>query len=243
VFEPKKRVYQRLVAGDREEATELFEEYLELKPLIEVYDTVLIPVLVEAETNWHRGELSEERHQFILQSLKEMILDQAERQRELNEKAIIQHTNEAVTGPTISVGTSSLQQCILCLPAHDSAEEIAGMMLAHTVEISGYMIESVPATTLSKDLVDLVEQRKPVVICISATPPSVVMRARNLCALLRRRDPEVNLVVGLWDAPGELIKAKEQIGDSETTHVVTTLADAQEQIRNLIKTLPVPCGT
>ena len=90
--------------------------------------------------------------------------------------------------------------------------------------------------TLSKDMVDLVEQRKPVVICISATPPTVVIRARNLCQRLRRRYPEVHLVIGLWDAPGELNKAKEQIGDNETTHVVTTLVEAQEQIRNLIKT-------
>ncbi len=244
VFEPKKRVYQRLVAGDREEATELFEENLELKRLIEVYDTVLIPVLVEAETNWHRGELSEERHLFILQSLKEMIQEQDERQRELNEKEIIQNTKEIVVDPTLSGDTSSPpNQCILCLPAHDTADEIAGTMLAQTLEIPGYMIESTPATTPSKDLVDLVEQRKPVVICISATPPSVVIRARNLCLRLRRRYPEVHLVVGLWDAPGELNKAKEQIGDSKTTHVVTTLADAHEQIRNLIKIQPVPCGT
>ncbi len=29
VFEPKKRVYQRLLAGDQEEAAELFDEYFE----------------------------------------------------------------------------------------------------------------------------------------------------------------------------------------------------------------------
>ena len=240
VFEPKKRVYQRLVAGDQEEATELLDESLERKPLTEVYDTVLIPVLVEAETNWHRGELSEERHKFILQSLKEMIQEQAERQRELHENQAIQDSNEsdAESGP--SGGTSLPAQCILCFPAHDTADEIAGMMLAQTVEIPGCLMESFPASISSKDLVDLVELRKPVLICISATPPSVVMRARNLCMRLRRRYPELHLIIGLWDAPGELNKANEQIGDSPRTHVVTTLADAQQQIRTLIQTLVVP---
>ncbi len=87
VFEPKKRVYQRLLAGDQEEATELLDEYLEHTPLVEVYDTVLIPALALAETHWHRGELDEGRHKFILQSLKEMIEDRGERQQELQAQA------------------------------------------------------------------------------------------------------------------------------------------------------------
>ncbi len=62
VFEPKRRVYQRLLAGDQEEATELVDADLENKPLVEVYDTLLIPALALAETDWHRGELDEGRH-------------------------------------------------------------------------------------------------------------------------------------------------------------------------------------
>ena len=73
VFKRERRVYQRLLAGDQEEAAELVDEDLEHKPLVEVYDTLLIPALALAETDWHRGELDERRHQFILQSLKEMM--------------------------------------------------------------------------------------------------------------------------------------------------------------------------
>ena len=88
VFEPKKRVYQRLLAGDQEEATELVDDDLENKPLVEVYDTVLIPALaLTAETDWHRGELDEGRHKFILQSLKEMIQERGEGQQEMQAKA------------------------------------------------------------------------------------------------------------------------------------------------------------
>ena len=56
------------------------------------------------------------------------------------------------------------------------------------------------------------------------------MHARYLCKRLRRRLPEVKLVVGLWDAQGDLNKAKERIGCG-AIRVVATLADAQEQIR------------
>ena len=88
VFEPKKRIYQRLVAGDQEEADELLEDLLEDKPLVEVYDTVLIPALALAETHWHRGEFNDGKHKFIMESLKEMIQDRIERQQELQAQEI-----------------------------------------------------------------------------------------------------------------------------------------------------------
>ena len=86
VFEPKRRVYQRLLAGDQEEATELVDDDLENKPLVEVYDTLLIPALALAETDWHRGELDEGRHKFILQSLKEMINERQRTSRKCRRK-------------------------------------------------------------------------------------------------------------------------------------------------------------
>ena len=56
MFEPTKHVYQRLLAGDQEEAAEVFEDDLENRPLVDVYDTLLIPALALAETYWHRGD-------------------------------------------------------------------------------------------------------------------------------------------------------------------------------------------
>ena len=95
VFEPKRRVYQRLLAGDQEEATELVDDDLENRPLVEVYDTLLIPALALAETDWHRGELDEGRHKFILQSLKEMIHERGEDQQEVQAKEGIEDGNVA----------------------------------------------------------------------------------------------------------------------------------------------------
>ncbi|MHB9068589.1 MAG: AI-2E family transporter, partial [Pirellulaceae bacterium] len=80
VFEPTKRVYQRLLAGDQEEAAELIEDNLKERPLVEVYDTLLIPALALAEIDWHNGEIDEGRHNFILQSLREIIRETDEGQ-------------------------------------------------------------------------------------------------------------------------------------------------------------------
>ena len=84
------------------------------------------------------------------------------------------------------------------------------------------------ATTVS-ELVDLVERRKAAVVCISATPPAAVTYARHLCKQLRGRFPTVHLVVGLWNAQGDLSKAKVRIGGGDTTHVVATLAERKNR--------------
>ncbi|HQU41881.1 MAG TPA: AI-2E family transporter [Pirellulales bacterium] len=224
VFEPTRRVYQRLLAGDQEEAAELFEDEIQSRPLVEVYDTLLIPALALAETDWHRGELDDGRHNFALQSLKEMIHDSGEGRQEL-------HANDGIDNG------NSPRPCILCLPARDEADEIAGMMLAQLLATGECLVQSVSYTVSAGELVDLVERRKPDVVCISATPPAAVMHARHLCNQVRGRFPDVPVVVGLWNAQGDLSKARTRIGGAETTHVVATLAEAQEQVRLLIEPL------
>jgi hypothetical protein len=84
-------------------------------------------------------------------------------------------------------------------------------------------------------MVELVERRTADVVCVSATPPGAMMHARYLCKRLRRRFPKVKLVVGLWDAQGDLDKVRDRIGCGAI--VVATMAEAQQQIRLIIQQL------
>ena len=233
VFEPKKRIYQRLVAGDQEEADELLEDLLELRPLVEVYDTVLIPALALAETHWRRGEFNDGKHKFIMESLKEIIQDRIERQQETPAQERAEETQEVNENSGLVDLINPTRPSILALPARSEADEIAAMMLAQVLETMGCVVQAVSAMPLDSEMVDLVERRKADVVCVSATPPGALMHARYLCRHLRRRFPKVKLVVGLWNVPGDLNKAAERIGCGAT--VVATLAGAQEQIRLLIQ--------
>jgi predicted PurR-regulated permease PerM len=73
VLDPPERVYQRLLATDQEEATELAREYLKEMDLERVYDEVLNPALSLAEQDRHRGRLDDRRQAFIRQALRDMI--------------------------------------------------------------------------------------------------------------------------------------------------------------------------
>ena len=250
VFEPKKRIYQRLLAGDQEEATELLEDFLEHRPAVEVYDEVLIPALASAETHWHRGELNEARHDFILQCLKEMIQEQVERQQEAQAKEPVDDAKTADRTIDLTAAANASMPCILCLPARDEADGIAAMMLAQLVEMFGCRVAVVPFGDPVSAVIDLIEQCKPDVICISATPPTATTHARAVVRRLRRQFPEMPLVVGLWNSQGDLNKAKERIGGGKSTCIDPTLAAGQEQIRLLIQRLlpqteqpaPPECG-
>ncbi len=122
---------------------------------------------------------------------------------------------------------NSPRPCILCLPARDEADEIAGMMLAQLLATGECRVQSASFAAAAGELIDLVERHKPDVVCISATPPAAVMHARHLCKHVRGRFPELPVVVGLWNAQGDLSKAKTRIGGGETTHIVATLAEAE----------------
>lgn len=232
VFEPQERIYQRLVAGDQEQAAELFEGYLEKQPLVEVYDTVLIPALALAETHWQLGELTEGKHEFIVQSLKELIQERGERQQEIQAKED-KAAAAVITADGNGAAPSNAQPLrVLCLPARTEADEITALMLAQVLSSRGCVVRVVPITSLAEKLDDLVDQGIPDVICVCATPPAAVMHARYLCKRLRDRLAKVNLVVGVWNTQGDMDKATDRIGCDAL--VVATLAGAQEQVRLLM---------
>ncbi|RLT20928.1 MAG: AI-2E family transporter [Planctomycetota bacterium] len=233
VFEPQKHVYQRLLAGDMEEAAQLLESSLEHKSLVDVYDNVLIPALAIAETHWQLGDLNDGKHKFIMQSLKEMLQDRSDREQE---KQAAQAKKDVATDDAAAVNTVSAEAIkskssplkILCLPARSEADEITAMMLAQILGTTGSSVQASSVTSLADEMIDLIDPSSVDVICVAATRPAAVMHARHLCKRLRVRFPAVKLVVGLWDSIGDLNKAQDRIGCGAT--VFSTLADTLKEI-------------
>ncbi|MFI0848867.1 AI-2E family transporter [Mesorhizobium sp. IMUNJ 23232] len=68
VLEPHQQLYQRLLAGDPDEATERAEAFLVDDDLITFYETVAIPALGVGETDRARGVMTEERRKRVADS-------------------------------------------------------------------------------------------------------------------------------------------------------------------------------
>ena len=169
-----------------------------------------------------------------MNSVREILQDQGDRRPETPAAERTENEDEADGDSGGAVEPHGSGLCVLCLPARTEADEIAGTMLAQLLELPGCRVEAAPFASSPGELIDLVRKLKPRVVCISSLPPAAVMHARTLCKRLRGRVPAGNLVVGLWHAQGDRSKAKERIGCGAEAQVVTTLADAQEQIRLLL---------
>ncbi len=88
VLEPPVRIYQRLLALDAEEAADLAREYLKSRPIEEVFGEILLPALALAEQDRHRGSLDPEREAFVRQSMRDLVEELSELNREqIREKA------------------------------------------------------------------------------------------------------------------------------------------------------------
>jgi hypothetical protein len=76
------------------------------------------------------------------------------------------------------------------------------------------------------------------VICISALPPYAFAPARMICKQMRSRFPGINLVTCVWGFKGDTEKAKARFERSQPDRLVTGLAQALEQIGELVSPRP-----
>lgn len=234
VFEPHTRYYQRLLASDQEEAEEVVEEDLRVKPIEEVYETVLIPALAMAELARDRERIDADRANYIRQHMKELIIELGERPpapptpKTDEEKAV-----NAKWKPVAGAGNVK----VLCLPARDEADEIAGMMFAQVLSRAGFKAEAVSVTPLASEMLEMVEKRGADIVVISALPPAAVTHARYLCKRLHAKFPKLNVVVGLWTLRSDLGRAKERIGCAQTNTIAGNFFTAINEMQQLVHPL------
>ncbi len=216
VLSPQVHFYQRLLALDDEEARKVVDKYLRENRIGNLYDSVLIPALSLAEKDRYRNVLDEARTKFIYQSTRELIEEAGEAPRRAA------GADRELLPVIADTAPPSARPRIVCIPARDEADEIVGTMLVQLLQRENYDAEALPAATVST-MLERVEQLQPETICVSALSPFPVMQAKSLCKQIRLRWPAVKLVLGLWEFPGGLEKARERIGFGCTDKIGTSV--------------------
>jgi hypothetical protein len=223
------QIYQRLLAMDQPEAHAIVERFLKEKTLVELYDSVLIPALSLAEEDRHKGAIDTTREEFLYLSLSELITELSEYQPAGDATA----TEDAAVEPGADQRPNTN---IICVPANDRADEVSAAMLAQLLEQAGHVALSLPiALAAPAELLALLEKRQDDVVCISALPPYAFPPSRTLCKLIRERFPKLRLVVGVWGFSGDTEKAKARFERTQPDRLLTSLAQAVEQIQELLR--------
>jgi hypothetical protein len=108
-------------------------------------------------------------------------------------------------------------------------------MLAQLLEQAGQTALSLPIAHASPvEMLTFLDVKPDDVICISALPPYAFPPAVTMCKLIRERFPKPKLVIGIWGFSGDAEKAKARFERAPPDRLLTNLAQAVEQIRELI---------
>jgi len=228
VLEPHAHYYQRLLAGDQNEARQVLEAYLKDKTLEELYGSVVIPALGLAEHDRHRGELDEDTQNLVYQGTREIVEElgepqSAELQQELHE------ISPDLTGAKKG-GPEGVE--VLCIPARDAADDVVASLLCQLLERHGIAAQSLPIAAAA-EMLSQVTILKPRVVCISALPPFAVKHTRALYARLRSQSPNLQIIVCLWQFEGNpkeiAIRLRLAEGDGFFTTLPQVLANIDSQ--------------
>lgn len=226
VLELRERYYQRLLANDIEEAQDLIDEALKDGTLLDLCDRVVFPALRFIEQDHERGVIDDARRNALIGQVAAMI---EELPAEVPPPA-----GPAADAPADAAAAAlpAVRMTVLLLPAADRADEVAAQMLAKVLEPLGFDTEVPPAATLKSEMVERAGQRRPDAICVSAAPPAAVVHARYLGKKLKAVAPDTPVLVGLWDAQGDLTKANERLASVGLRTIGT---DAATIVRELIQ--------
>ena len=194
---PQTRFYQRLLAMDVEEATQIAETFLEGKSIADLYDELLIPALTLAEEERHRGGVDETRRQFILQNMRILIEDLAERVTSASSGDGIPANRRTSESPAVAQAKATSQTAVWCLPARDEADELAALMLTHLLSRRALSARPLPIASAGGEPFDEMGSDKAGLVCVLSVPPNAHMHARYLCRHLHSRFPDLKLVAAI----------------------------------------------
>jgi predicted PurR-regulated permease PerM len=229
---PEVVFYQRLLARDLDEAEEIAEEYLKHASLLQALDKLLIGALAQSRRDLEREAIAEDERRLLVTAVQELAVELGTLQQNAESDAAekssdVPHETAAlagVTAPLISV---------LGVPARDDADVAGLAMLKNCLPSNGEELALTKPGLLASDVIALVSELQPTVVCIGAVAPGGSGQARLLCLRLRAKFPALKILVGRWGYLGDTSKTLEQLRAAGADELAVTLEETCTQIANL----------
>jgi hypothetical protein len=231
-LEPHVGYYQRLLARDQDEASEIAGNQLKTSSLAQTYDGLLIPALAYARRDRDNDSLDEDDQRFVLEATRETVEELSTLQAKAAAKAA-----QAESEPPASRKPEAAKVGILGCPARDETDEVGLLMLKELLDSERCELTLTTAALLASEVLALVEEKRPALLCIGALPPGGVAHVRLLCMRLRARFPDLKIFVGRWGLRGSADKIRDQLIAAGADEVATTLEETRDQVAAFVPTL------
>lgn len=147
VLELRERLYQRLLAGDPEEATDHAEQFLQEDCLVDFYEKVGVPALLLADQDCQRGALLDERRPRVAASALSLVANLNEiAEEELDKDDEVQGMG-AEPGSAVAIGREERVveadlpegdgKRLLCVGGRGDIDDAVAAMLAQVLVVQG----------------------------------------------------------------------------------------------------------
>jgi predicted PurR-regulated permease PerM len=218
-MEPRLVFYQRLIAGDLDEATEIAHEQLESSDAATVADGVLIPALVTARGDRAAGRLEEDEERTVVTGVRDIVEGSLGRER-----AVVE-------------GTAAVR--LLGCAARDEADAVALEVFRRLLPPALCEMEILPAGLLASEVVARVGRERTPLVTIASLPPGGLAQTRYLVKRLRAAHPDVTILVGRWGATEGAEVQRAALTATGADQVGMTVTETRDQ---LLALLPVKSG-
>jgi hypothetical protein len=236
VLEPAESLYQRLLAGDPDEATERAEEYLRTHSTLAYFEEVAIPALSMFDHDRARGVLTDDRRAIVAAGALALVDNLSDHEEVVSQEDIAESGEKpSPSGPheRIDLPNDWRDRPVLSAGGRGNLDDVAAAILAQQLERHGVgarvvSFEAIASTTYGGLDLDGVRA-----ICLSYMNPDSIAHARYAVRRLRRRS-SVPILVGFWSLDRAHPNAPDLTDATRSDLSATSLGEALKKITKLV---------
>jgi predicted PurR-regulated permease PerM len=197
VMSPRDHLYQRLLAGDPNEATERAEDFLEENSIRVFYQDVAIPALVLVDHDRVRGVLDEEQRQRVAEGAIELV------------ENLLDHEDEPAEEPQAAEGMDGASEIrtvrplvapvIVCLGGRGNLDDAAAVMTADILTREGAIVHAETHLRVRKENIATFDLSGMDALLVGYLNRDSLAHARYLVRRVRRVAPRIKIVVAFWN--------------------------------------------
>ncbi|MGO4570435.1 AI-2E family transporter [Microvirga sp. 2TAF3] len=241
---PAENLYQRMLAGDPDEALESAEVLLRERSLTSYYDEVALKGLQLAANDAGRGVLTSHQLEQVKDVVNSLVQDlsghddQEPEHKETHDEPVASPASEKPAIKTPAVPETPPPEdripeewreegAILCIAGRGPLDEAAASMLAQLLNKHGLGVRTVPYEAVSRSGIANLDAKNARMVCLSyleiaGTPAHL----RYLLRRLRKRLPDVPILVGLWPPDDPVLNNQSRQASLGSDYYVSSLREA-----------------
>jgi predicted PurR-regulated permease PerM len=236
---PSVSYYQRLLAGDLDEARLLGRQFALDKGLAQLPDQMIVPALRMARRDHLHAGLTAADETFILEGTAQ-VLEEARKAAADAQTKTSAHKDSAAPAVASSaaapINSPVAAPLIFGLQSHHKAEELICEMLAQTLDRGSERMQVISTRVLPAEIEARVEKESPALLFVAVLPPGGVTQARYLCRRLRRKFTDLPIIVGYFGRVRDFDSLLVRLRAAGASYVTTSVAQTRTQILALLPT-------